>query len=131
MKKFTFVVALAIVLLGNIAIHAEAVNKGSYGYMYITKTGDYLSASLTKINPYDAASNLVDSVDGGTLVSWIENTSGTNITSKVSYSEPAPVYMLYNKSTLGATRLKISTKLTNMKKTGTFGGWSPDYTTTY
>lgn len=68
---------------------------------------------------------------GGALSSWIENTSGGNITSKVNYNSKGEYRMNYTNSNATAyqdkyVRLNISTQLTQSGGVSTAGSWTPD-----
>lgn len=134
LKKITVVTAIIALLIGNAISVSAAVNKAQYGYAYVTKFSDIVTEYLTKVNPNDAASNLVGSVEGGrNLCSWCENSLGRKVTNTASYNSGDPVYMSYTTEVTAQVpaRLVISTILTNFQDTGTFGYWSPDYITTY
>ncbi|WP_199426747.1 hypothetical protein [Thermaerobacillus caldiproteolyticus] len=88
---------------------------------------DFESGSLKKDNTSSAVNN-VEKVDGG-LVSWIENSSGGNITTKVSYSTPSRYLLDYSSASsyVGkSVHLNISTQTNVWNSVSTKGTWSPD-----
>ncbi len=130
-RKSILLVSVLALAFGNILV-ANASNTGSYGPVYITKTGDYISAGIVKEGT-EAASNLVAEVqDGRSLTCWIEDSNGNRVTDKVTYNSARAIYMPYHDPVAmkgRVVRLRISTALTNFTNTRTWGNWNPDYIT--
>lgn len=131
LRKNIVLASVLALAFGNILV-ANASNTGSYGPVYITKTGDYISAGILKEGT-EAASNLVSEVqDGRSLTCWIEDSNGSRVTDKVTYNSAKGVYMPYDDPVAmkgRIVRLRISTALTNFTNTRTWGYWNPDYIT--
>ncbi len=131
LRKSIVLASVVALVFGNVLV-ANASNTGSYGPMYITKTGDYTSGGILKEGT-EAASNLVSEVqDGRALTSWIVDSSGNRITNKQTYNSASAVYMSYNDAVAAkgkVVRLRISTAVTTFSDTRTWGNWNPDYIT--
>lgn len=126
--KFLTVGLLSTVLLVGSQMCYASRNIGNYTGKVPT-VNDLESTSLVKTNNSDAV-NSCDSMGDGTLVSWIESNSGSNITSKVSYSKPGRRAMGYSNAAAyikDKVHLNISTSIGTWHTIDTSGTWSPDY----
>lgn len=115
--------------MGTITYAATERAKVSYS-AHVKKLTDFETANKKKNSNNSYGINNVTSV-GGALSSWIENTSGGNITSKVNYNSKGEYRMNYTNSNATAyqdkyVRLNISTQLTQSGGVSTAGSWTPD-----
>ena len=89
---------------------------------------DYESKPITKTTT-GSAYNDVSRIDNGTLVSWVENSGGSNITGKVTYTSTGRKTMDYsNASTHKGDKLhlNISTSIGTWSSVYTKGEWTPN-----
>lgn len=132
LRKSVLLASVFALTFGSVLV-ANASNTGSYGPVYITKTGDYISGGIKKEGT-EPASNLVAEIQGNrSLTCWIIDSNGKRVTDKVTYNSADPVYMPYDDPVAekgSMVRLVISTALTNFTETETWGFWNPDYITT-
>lgn len=125
-KKLFALALLGTILIGGAQV-SYARNIGNYSGKVPT-VNDLESTSLEKVNDSDAINNC-DSMGDGTLVSWVEDGGGSNITSKVSYSKAGRRAMGYSDAKAhikDSVHLNISTSLGTWKSVDTTGSWSPD-----
>ena len=87
---------------------------------------DYESTSMEKLST-GSASNGVGYIGTGTLVSWIENSSGNNITTKRTYSSVGTYTMDYDNASNykgSSVHLNISIAPTQFLPVATRGHWT-------
>lgn len=127
MKKLivSLVLGAAIVSISGI------VNAAGSWYSYsgnVPVVNDYESYPRTKVSFDDYGRVNVDNISGS-LVAWIENSSGSNITNKVSYSSRVSFQLKYGNPTYykdKLVKLNISTGTYQYTSVSTSGTWSPD-----
>lgn len=116
-------------LLSSTSLIAHAATYYDYETT-VPAVADYESKPKKK-KTTGSAYNKVGSIQKNrTLVSWIENTKGKNITSKNTYSSKGKKTMDYkgnaSKYKGKKVRLNISTSTTTMKRATTSGEWTPN-----
>ncbi|SIT79753.1 hypothetical protein [Edaphobacillus lindanitolerans] len=130
--KLKIKIAAATLGIGLLAVGSGMVTAATY-YGYDTRVpavSDYESSNKTKISS-GSAYNVVNYVEGNRgIVSWIENTGGSNVTPKVSYTTTGTKTMTYyypSSNYVGKlVHLNISTAVGNYTATGTRGSWTPN-----
>lgn len=130
MKRIISTAAIACVTafgLNTAAQAAGAVWSPDY-HETVPIINDYESKPIKK-NTTGSAHNKVKRIDSGKLVSWVENSSGTNLTTKESYTSPGRYYMDYSNASDSKGRslhLNISTSSGTMHSVYTVGTWTPN-----
>ncbi|MDE7318659.1 MAG: hypothetical protein K2N46_02875 [Lachnospiraceae bacterium] len=127
-KKILCLLAVVTVLNSSIfSVHAAGLQ--AYGGFYVKKTADCVTSGQTK-ETTQKATNWVEYVENNNKLScWIQK-SGSKISSSKSYTDSGYQYITYNDaaSAKGSqVKLVVSTALTTLATTYTFGSWSPDY----
>lgn len=137
-----------IILLTSVLIMVVASGLVTYAYDYlfitaywiegtVKKTTDYESANQIKQNTTNAEAFINCNPFGGDtkLVAWVENTSGNNITNKVTHTfassntdgTKAMTFASSPSNYVGTSmHLNVSTVLTQFDTREIVGGWSPD-----
>ncbi len=97
---------------------------------YVQKTQDIVTSPLTKSNT-SVGTNWVEHVEEHRkLTCWIQK-SGSRITDTKSYTDSGYQYLTYSDPINAKGKdvsLAVSTALTTLQKTYSFGSWSPDET---
>lgn len=134
-KKKLVLTALAVLALGNTmpVSAASQINSAVYSG-YVTKTADYVTASLYKTT-LGAGTNKVSSIDAGaSLCSWINNYIGMRVTEKAYYDLVTTKSMTFTTDDISidtpgghlSTTMTVSTQWYEFSSANTSGTWSPD-----
>ncbi|MEC1179637.1 hypothetical protein P9B03_14145 [Metasolibacillus meyeri] len=128
-KKALTTIAVTGLLLSSLGTLTKAATYESYSY--VVPIFEDSVTSLIKKETTGSAYNKVSTIQKDrTLVSWVENTSGTNITSKVTYSSTGTKTMDYKASASEYkgknVQMSISTSPGTFEKTSTTGEWTPN-----
>lgn len=132
MKKSRKKIVAGVALFGMIMSGLGVAGAATYhGYdVTVPVVNDYESTPRTK-QTTGSAYNKVSSIqkDRGSLVSWVENSDGDNITNKETYSSTGTKTMDYESASTHkgkSLHLNISTSTSNLKSTSTVGEWTPN-----
>ena len=119
-----------IIMVGVItsAMGAAAATWGNYS-ANVPTFSDYETSTITKTTTGSAYNEVGYIEKDGKLVSWIEDASGSNISSKVSYSTTGRKTMDYTAASTWKdkkVRLNISTSPGTFEDIQTSGEWTPN-----
>lgn len=137
LKNKVMLAAIAALAVGNVlsASASDSAEPNSAGYIrYVSMTESFKTADLIKTTINDDGTNKVNSIEKGTLCSWIGNYLGMCVTQKVNYSSPDTYYMKFDRDAQIdsdyeghlKTQLHVSTAAWEFQSTTTSGIWSPD-----
>ncbi|MET3576480.1 MULTISPECIES: hypothetical protein [Bhargavaea] len=124
-------VATGLLSLGLFSIGTGIATAATY-YDYdarVPAIADFETTNKTKQTTGSAYNNVTYLAKGASLVSWVENTSGTNITSKVTYSSTGKKTMDYKAASTykgKSVHLNISTPFGENEAVSTKGNWTPN-----
>ncbi|MGE7918065.1 hypothetical protein ACQKM9_03830 [Viridibacillus sp. NPDC093762] len=126
-KLFASIAAVGILTIGLGSFANGATSYYGYGGKVPT-VNDLESTNAVKDNSASAY-NFVQYIQRGKLVSWVENTSGSNVSQSGTYSARAVIPMDYlgNASSLIGKNLhlNISTSTGTVESVDTDGEWTP------
>lgn len=129
MRKRILILALCFVNVFGTMTGLNAASLVSYEG-YVKKTSDLVTSTQTK-ETTGKGTNWVEYVEENRkLVCWINNGS-TRVTDKKSYTDSGYQYLTYSDASANKgkkVKLVVSTSLTTLPTTRSFGSWSPDET---
>lgn len=128
MKKYLYIVGLAgLILSTNINVFANSGDlvpetRGVKHYTGTVKKYKDLETGLTPKGSDKTAQNFCDSKTSGILVSWVEDSTGKNVSYQTKYSGTGEKQMSYSGTIIrGNVKLNISTAIDQIKNIGTTG----------
>lgn len=128
-KKVIGAVFAASFLMSSMGAIVNAATYHDYNTT-VPAVNDYQSAPKKKETTGSAYNKVEKIQKDRTLVSWIENKSGSNITSKTTYSTTGKKTMNYKANASEykgqEVRLNISTSSTTLSSAVTSGEWTPN-----
>lgn len=130
-KWITGLTLCGLIVSGSVVAAEEVQPQADYSSYngVVKKYGDlYGNSYLTKLNTTDAA-NTVLSKESGSLESWMENSSGDNLTEKAGYSSTGRKLMSWKDPSGQKGKnsiICISTSLTQFESVSTDGRYRPD-----
>lgn len=125
MKKKVSIILFLVMCLSSVSAFAAV---GNYAGKVPT-FNDLESSTITKTTSINFAYNKVDSIQRGTLVSWVElSSNGANVTPDVTYTTTGTKYMYFynNVQYPIGMKLNISTSASTLTTVDTSGSWSPN-----
>ncbi|TSB45876.1 hypothetical protein [Alkalicoccobacillus porphyridii] len=129
LKKVIGSVAVIGLLLSGTGAIAHAATYYAYSAT-VPVINDYETASKTKATTGSAYNSVTAIQKDRKLTSWIENTGGSNLTTKVTYSSTGSKTMDFkgNASEVKgkSVRLNISTATSELNTATTSGSWTPN-----
>ncbi|MGE7625464.1 hypothetical protein ACQKMD_21440 [Viridibacillus sp. NPDC096237] len=126
-KKLCSTIAAVGVVAVGLGTYAQAATYKGYSTT-VPIFNDYESSPLKKATT-GSAYNDVSRIDNDKLVSWVENSSGSNVTSKVSYTSTGTKIMDYSSASTQKGKdlhLNISTSVGTISSVYTKGEWTPN-----
>lgn len=128
-KKVISTTAAVCVVAVGLSTSAQAAATWSPKYSKtVPILNDYETKPITKDNT-GSAYNDVSRIDNDKLVSWVENSSGTNLTTKNTYSTTGRKVMDYSSASTAKGKqlhLNISTSTGTINSVYTEGKWTPN-----